>query len=112
MKFKVLIAAFVLALALPVAAQADIVVDAYEVALSDVRLPRNPNGTLAFKKCSRCEYQVIRVGADTRYRVNGKVLPLQKFRAEVARVQNRDDEAVTVMHHLERNQVTEISVNL
>ena len=112
MKFKVLITAIVLSLALPVAAQADVVVQAYEVALSDVRLPRVPNGTIAFKECDRCDYNVMRVGADTRYRLNGTVVRLAKFREVVAGVQDRDSEAVTVLHHIERNQVTEVSVNL
>ena len=112
MKFKVLIAAIALSLALPVTTQADIVQEAYEVALSNVRLPRSPNGTIAFKECDRCEYAVLRVGADTRYRLNGKPVRLVKFREALASVQDRDGEAVTVLHHLERNQVTEVSVNL
>ena len=112
MKFKVLIAAIALSLALPVTTQADIVQEAYEVALSNVRLPRSPNGTIAFKECDRCEYAVLRVGADTLYRLNGKPVRLVKFREALASVQDRDGEAVTVLHHLERNQVTEVSVNL
>ena len=112
MKFKVMIAAIVLSLALPVTAPADIVQEAYEVALSNVRLPRTPNGTIAFKECARCDYNVMRVGGDTRYRLNGKVIRLVKFREALAQVQDRDGEAVTVLHHLERNQVTEVSVNL
>ena len=112
MKFKVMIAAIVLSLALPVTAQADIVQTGYEVALSNVRLPRSSNGTIAFKECDRCDYVVLRVGADTRYRLNGKPVRLAKFREALATVQDRDGEAVTVLHHLERNQVTEVSVNL
>ncbi len=112
MKFKVLIAAIALSLALPVTAQVDIVQEAYEVALSNVRLPRVPNGTSAFKECDRCNYAVLRVGADTTYRLNGRPVRLVKFREALASVPNRDDEAVTVLHHLERNQVTEVSVNL
>ena len=81
MKFKVLIAAFALSLALPVSAQVDIVQEAYEVAL-------------------------------TTYRLNGRPVQLVKFREALAGVPNRADEAVTVLHHLERNQVTEVSVNL
>ncbi len=112
MKFKVIIAAIVLSLALPVTAQADIVQRGYEVALSNVRLPRNPGGTIAFKECDRCDYVVLRVGADTLYRLNGKPVRLAKFREALAMVADRDNEAVTVLHHLERNQVTEVSVNL
>ncbi|MDJ0750527.1 MAG: hypothetical protein QNJ11_13655 [Woeseiaceae bacterium] len=112
MKFKAMIAAIVLSLALPVTAQADIVQKAYEVALSNVRLPRTPTGTIALKECDRCDYVVLRVGADTLYRLDGKPVRLSDFRAALARVADRDGEAVTVLHHLERNQVTEVSVNL
>ena len=112
MKFKAMIAAIVLSLALPVAAQAEVIEQAYEVALSDVRLPRVPNGTLAFKECERCDYRVMRVGGDTRYRLNGSVVRLVKFREALASVQDRDSEAVMVLHNIERNQVTEVSVNL
>ena len=52
----------------------DVLVD--EVALSDVRLPRTPNGTIAFKECRRCDYNVMRVGGDTRYRLNGTLVRL------------------------------------
>lgn len=112
MKFRIFIAAVALSLALPVAAQSDIVSQAYEVALSDVRLPRTPNGTIAFKECGRCDYNVMRVGGDTRYRLNGKPTRLVKFREALATVQDRDSKAVTVLHNIERNQVTEVSVNL
>ncbi len=112
MKFKVLIAAIALSLALPVAAHAEVVQTAYEVALSDVRLPRTPNGTIAFKECRRCDYNVMRVGGDTRYRLNGTLVRLVKFREALSSAPNRDTEAVTILHHLERNQVTEVSVNL
>ena len=112
MNFKVLIAAVALLLALPVAAQTDIVEQAYEVALSDMRLPRVPNGTIAFKECDRCDYNVMRVGGDTRYRLNGKLTRLVKFREALATVQDRDSKAVTVLHNIERDQVTEVSVNL
>jgi hypothetical protein len=112
MKLKVLITAALLSLALPAAADFKQVQEAYEVALSDMRLPRADGGTIAFKECAKCEYKRIRVGSDMRYRLNGKDVTLKQFREAMATVENRDDEAVTVLHHLERNQVTAVSVNL
>jgi len=112
MKLKVLITAAFLSLALPAAADFKQVQDAYEVALSDLRLPRANGGTIAFKECDKCEYKRIRVGSDMRYRLNGKDVTLKKFREAMATVENREDEAVTVLHHLERNQVTAVSVYL
>jgi len=112
MKLKVLIAAALLSLALPAAADFKQVAEAYEVALSDLRLPRGNGGTIAFKECDKCEYKRIRVGSDIRYRLNGKDVTLKTFREAMATVENREGEAVTVLHHLERNQVTAVSVYL
>jgi hypothetical protein len=112
MKLKVFITAALLSLALPAAAEFTQVAEAYEVALSDLRLPRANGGTIAFKECATCEYRRIRVGADISYRLNGKAVTLKKFREAMATVEDRKAEAVTVLHHLERNQVTAVSVNL
>jgi hypothetical protein len=112
MKIKVLIAAMLLALALPAAADDTVVQKAFEVALGDLRLPRAEGGTIAFKICRRCEYTRMRVSADTRYQINGKAVPLSKFRAAMFEVQDRDSKAVTVLHHIKRNQVIAVSVTL
>ena len=112
MKLKVLITAALLSLALPVFADFKQVQEAYEIALSDLRLPRAHGGTIAFKECAACEYRRIRVGSDMRYRLNGKDVTLKQFREAMATVEDRKGEAVTVLHHLERNQVTAVSVNL
>ncbi|MCG8369133.1 MAG: hypothetical protein MJA32_01320 [Proteobacteria bacterium] len=112
MKLKVSITAVLLALAFPAAADGTVVQEAYEVALSDLRLPRAEGGTIAFKECASCDYRRVPVAADTVYRVNGRKVPLAAFRLAVADVAARQDEAVTVLHHLERNQVTAVSVEL
>jgi hypothetical protein len=56
MKFKALIAAIVLGLTLPVFAQFRTIEEAYEVRLSDLRLPQNEAGTVAYKTCDTCPY--------------------------------------------------------
>ena len=112
MKLKVLIIAALFSLALPATADFIQVQDAYEIAVSDLRLPRAAGGTIAFKECSTCEYRRIRVGADMTYLLNGKAVPLKKFRAALEQLENRDKHPATVRHHLERNQVTAVSVYL
>lgn len=112
MKFRVLIAATLLSLALPASADFTVVQEAYEVALSNLRLPLSESGTLMFRKCDSCDYVTVDVGADTVYRIDGQVLPLTRFRDAVAKVSDRDHVPVTVLHHLERNQVTGVSVSL
>lgn len=112
MKLKLLIAAVLLGLALPAAADLKLIQKAYEVALSDMRLPRVDGGTIGFKECETCEYVRIRVGAGTTYRLNGQALPLAKFRAALSNVEDREAQPVTVLHHLELDLVTNVSVNL
>ncbi len=112
MKFKIVITALMLMLAFPAAAEFVTVEQAYEIALSDLRLPRSQSGTIAFKECEKCDYMTKRVGPTTHYRINGKSVSLEKFRFALANVRDRSSKPITVLHHLERNQVTEVLVNL
>jgi len=112
MKIKILITALVLTLALPAAAEFTTVQLAHEVALSDLRLPSHLSGTIGFKGCSTCEYRTERVSESTRYMVNGRSVPLDKFRSTVSRIRNRSEQAVTVLHHLEDDVVTQVSISL
>lgn len=112
MKLKLMITAFLLGFALPAAADYVTIEQAYEVALSEIRLPQAERGTIAFRPCATCDIQTKRVDANTRWLINGKAVPLQKFREATERVANREKEAVTVLHHLEKNRVTAVSVYL
>lgn len=112
MKTKLLIAAALLCVALPTAADFKTVQLAYEVALSEIRFPENHRGTIAFKTCSDCEYLTKRVSGNIRYLVDGRAVTLKKFRKLTENVADRDNEAVTILHHLEDNRVTEVSVYL
>ena len=112
MKLRLFITAMMLGLAMPAAAEFKTIAEAYEVALSEIRLPQSASGTIAFKPCATCDFSTRRVDADTRWVINGKAVSLEKFRAAVRRVADRNNEAVTILHHLERNRVTEVSVYL
>ena len=112
MKIKILMTALVLTLAMPAAAQFTTVQQAYEVVLSELRLPSHASGTIGFKSCRDCAYQTERVSEHKRYIVNGHSVPLDKFRSAVSRVRNRSEQAVTVLHHLEDDVVTQVSISL
>ena len=112
MRLKLFIAALMFGLAMPAAADFKTIEQAYEVALSEIRLPRAEGGTIAFKECSSCDYRTKRVDGNTRWLVNGRSVSLKEFRLAVSRVTDRVNEAVTVLHHLENNRVTEVSVYL
>ena len=112
MKLKVFIAAAMLGLATPVSADYVTIEEAYEVALSELRLPGSETGTIAFKPCSTCEFYTKRVDANTRWLINGETVSLKKFREAMEGVEDRQKEAVTVLHHLEKNRITAVSVYL
>ena len=110
MKFKVLIAAIVLGVALPAAADFRTVAEAYEVSLGDLRVPQSESGTVSFKTCDECAYQLKRVVENTEWILNGRRLPLDKFRRGLASITDRDAAAVTVLHHLEKDRVIRVTV--
>ncbi|MBT8083129.1 MAG: hypothetical protein KJO56_11950 [Gammaproteobacteria bacterium] len=112
MKFKVLIAAILITFALPAAADRVVLQRAYEVAASELRLPRATGGTLAFRECRSCDYRVLRVAPGVSFTVNGRAVQLDKFRALLSQLEDADSKAVTVLHHLERDQVISVSVSL
>ncbi len=112
MKIKILITALVLTLAMPAVAEFTTVQLAHEVVLSELRLPSHVGGTIAFKSCSDCPYQTKRVSEHTRYVVDGRAVPLDKFRSAVSHIRKRSEQWVTVLHHLENNVVTQVSISL
>ena len=85
---------------------------ASEISLSEFRVPASVNGVASFKKCESCELQVVSVTRDTRYEFNHRVVTLQDFRSSLSTVTNRERETVIVMHHLESDVITSISLNL
>ena len=112
MYIRKLLVLVLLGLSLAAAADFRTITEAYEVDLSDLRLPGSENGTLTFKQCSDCEAQTLRVTGKTRYVVNDRGVALSEFKNQLRRVRNRKTVAATVMHHLESNTITAISVNL
>ncbi len=110
--YRKLLILVLLGLSLSAAADLTTITAAYEVAVSDLRLPGSENGTLTFRQCPDCEAQTLRVTGKTRYVLNDRAVGLAEFKNQLRRVRNRKTEATTVMHHLESNTITAISVNL
>ena len=111
MTFRAMITALLLlAVALPAAADRTVLQEAIEVIASDLRLPRTEGGTIALRECRSCSYRVLRVAPDARFNVNGGAVELDKFRALLFQLADADKKAVTVVHHIERDQVISVSV--
>ena len=112
MKIKYLVSVLLLAMALPAAAEFRTVQRAYEVNLADLRLPQNEAGTMSFKPCSNCDFQTTRVNAETTWVFDGRSISLVKLRESIASLENRDDVSVTVLHHLENDRITRVTITL
>ncbi len=111
MKFKVLIAAILFGLSLPAAAEYKVIQEAHEVRLSDLRLPQNETGTVGFKPCDDCSYLIKRVDENTEWILDGQKLSLQTFKRNLRGISDRENTPVTVLHHLEDDQVTRVTVS-
>jgi hypothetical protein len=112
MMTRVLSIALLLAVSCSVPAEIRTVQQAHEVLLADLRLPQTGAGTLGFRSCDECEFRAEQVSANTRWSLNGTAVTLDDFRAGLARVTERASVYVTVLHHLEEDRVTEVSVYL
>jgi hypothetical protein len=99
-----------LTLSLPVTAEFVIVSEAYEIALSDFRVPATPSSGAQFKQCEECDYQTVRVTPNTQYVVNGKTVTLKEFRKRVFDIRDRAAATIIVLHHLELDVIESVSV--
>ena len=110
MNIKKLLICTLLILSLPAAADFNTISKAYEVALSDFRVPATPSSGVQFKECAECDAQIIRVTPHTQYRINGKSVELKEFRKSVFQIRDRATTMVIVLHHLESDTVEAVSV--
>ena len=110
MRIRKLLVLVLLGLSLAAAADFRTITEAYEVYLSDLRLPVSENGTLTFKQCSDCEIQTLRVTGQTRYLINDRDFALAAFKEQLKGVRNRKDPNVSVLHHLESNTIEAVKV--
>ena len=113
MKSKIIIMlTLLLGMVLPATAEFTTVTRAHEVALSEFRAPATESGGIAFRICSSCELNSVRVTANTRYFVNEKAVSLVDFRQAIASVRKRDENIVIVNHHLESDTIVSIKATI
>lgn len=110
MQLRIVFFTLLACICVPAAADFVTVTKAHEVEVDDLRLPGNDNGTLAFKPCDDCAYQIVRVTDATRYEANDHALTLDEFRAQLAQIPHQREIHATVMHHLESNTITEVHI--
>lgn len=105
---------FVIALlaSLSFAASADnyIINQAYEVAVSELRLPGNVVGSVSFRDCDSCEKQTVRVTTETQYLLNNRTVSLKEFKAAVNSIADKQNNIATVIHHLQSDAIVAVHV--
>ena len=112
MKIRHFLIAALLTISLPAAADFTTVAEAYELSLSNVRVPATPSSGIVFRKCDDCEMMTVRVTPATQYLVNRKPVTLKEFRERVFQVRDRAATSVIVKHHFESDTVVSVSVTL
>ena len=111
MRFSILIAAIIFALSAPGMAQFRTIAEAHEVRLSDLRLPQSQDGTVACRTCDACPYETRLVSNDVQWVLDGRILPFEEFRRNLAAVRDPENTPAMVLHHLESDRVTRVSVH-
>lgn len=112
MHIRKLLVALLMTISLSATADFVTIAEGYEVALSDMTIPVTSTGSLVFTECADCDARMIRMTRNTRFIVNGHTVELQEFRKQVFQVRDRTTVPVTIMHHLESDTITYISVEL
>jgi len=112
MKLKLLIAAALLCLALPAAADFQTISRAYEVEPSNLTIPTSQNGRVLFKNCDECATRAVRLTPNTRFVVNGRSIRFEKFRRIANGIGNAEPELIGVLHHLESDTVVSLSLTV
>lgn len=112
MKPRTTVYALLLSLALPAAGEFKTISAAYEVSLSNFRVPAAPNSVAILQKCDDCDQIAIRVTPGTEYTINDDVVTLKQFRKTVFQIRNREDETIIVLHHLASDTVLSVSVTI
>ena len=112
MKSRISIFAILISLALPAAADFETISAAYEISLSNFRVPATPNSGVILQKCDDCDRIAIRVTPGTEYSINGEAVTLKQFRKTIFKIRDREDETIIVLHHLESDTVLSVSVTI
>lgn len=112
MRIKIITTVLVLMVSFSAAADFRTVAIAYEIALSDLRVPVTSSGSLIFKQCADCDNLMVPMTSRTQFIVNDQDVGIKEFRKSVFRVQDRHREPVIVKHNLESNTITSLRVTL
>jgi len=110
MHIRIILASILVGISFTAVADFTVVVKAYEVPLSLLRVPTSTSGTVSFSECEDCERFSVPVNANTEYLINEEPMLLKDFRKSVFKIRDRQSEVVTVKRDLRTNTITAIKV--
>jgi len=112
MTIRHLTVALLLTLCVPAVAEFTTIARAYEVPLNTFNVPVTRNGVITVKECDDCPAQSGRLTPQTAFLINGRSVELTEFRKSAYGVRDRSAETVIVLHHLESDTISSISLTL
>lgn len=110
MHIRLFMIALLATLSFAATAENYIISQAYEIAVSNLRLPGNVVGSVAFKECDTCVMQTVRVTTETEYVLNNRSVSLTEFRKAVNTISDKQKNIATVIHHLQSDAIVAVHV--
>lgn len=111
LKYSLLV---ILCLGMPALAQMTTLIEAVEASTSAIYVPTSADGNLRFKPCAdRCdaEYISVRLQADTRFLVQGKVVSFADFRKDFYNLRRGTEGYALVSYDTEKNTATSVEIS-
>lgn len=110
MHIRLFMIALLATLSFAASAENHIISQAYEIAVSDLRLPGNVVGSVSFKECDTCVKQTVRVTTETEYVLNNRTVSLADFKVAVKSISDKRKNIATVIHHLQSDAIVAVHV--
>ena len=100
------------AVALMTIASANAAPEAYELNLTDIRLPVSVSGMVTFRACDDCRFQQALAVEDARWVLNGSPTTFDGLREGIARATRPARSSVTLTYDEDANRITKIKVTV
>lgn len=110
MHIRLFVISLLATLSFAASAENHIISQAYEVAVSNLRLPGNLVGSVSFKECDSCLKQTVRVTTETQYLLNNRTVSLKELKIAVSSIADKQNNITTVIHHLQSDAIVAVHV--
>ena len=112
MKYRIIIAALMMAVTAPALADFVAVSRAYELEPNLVNVPVSSSSSMSFSNCDGCETTSGQLNAQTRFSVDGETVDFEEFCDAIRLAKQSEHSGIFLLHHLESNAILSVSVSL